>query len=162
LQYWDYKEASTMKIVIPLFGNRISPRFDCAQRFLLCMVKNDEVIERHELPAEGLPALVRVGKLFKLGVDTLICGGIDRISDHQLRRHGIRIYAWVTGEAEDALNCFLSGGLEPGIMVGSGGRRCGRWRFKEEPRGNGHGGRGKGRGYGKGRDRGARRDRGRY
>jgi predicted Fe-Mo cluster-binding NifX family protein len=151
-----------MKIAIPLFGNRISPRFDCAQEFLIGVAVDGVVLERQELPAEGLSALARVGKLLELGVDTLICGGIDRISDQQLRRHGIRIYAWVTGEVEDALTCFLSGKLEPAIMVGSGGRCRGRWRFKGEPRGEGHGGRGKGRGKSKGQGRESRRGRGRY
>lgn len=151
-----------MKIAIPLFGNRISPRFDCAQGFLLGRAVNGMVLERQELPAEGLPTLARVGKLLKLGVDILICGGIDRISDQKLRRHGIKIYAWVTGEVEDTLNCFLRGELEAYIMVGSDGRRCGRWKFKEKPWGNGHGGRGKGRGNSGGQGRGSRRGRSRY
>lgn len=151
-----------MKIAIPLFGSRISPRFDCAQVFFFGKAVNGVVIERQKLPAEGLSTLARVGKLLEWGVDVLICSGIDRISDQQLGRHGIRIYAWVTGEVEDALNCFLSGGLEAGIMVGSGGRRCGRWKFKKAPGGDGQGGRGKERGHGRGRDRGARRGRSRY
>jgi len=151
-----------MKIAISLFGNRISPRFDCAQGFLIGRAVNGVVLERQELPAEGLPALARVRKLLELGIDILICGGIDRFSDQKLRRHGIKIYAWVTGEVEDALNCFLRGELEACIMVGSDGRRCGRWRFKEEPWGDGRGGRGKRRGNNRGQGRESKRGRSRY
>jgi hypothetical protein len=32
--------------------------------------------------------------------------------------------------AEDALDSFLRGELESYAMIGSGGRLCGRWRFK--------------------------------
>ena len=145
-----------MKIAIPLFGTRISPRFDHARRFLLVRVENGEIIEREELPAEDWTPLTRVRKLSELGIDTLICSGIDRVSAQQLSFNGIRIYSWVTGEAEDALRCFLSGGLEQGDMVCSGGHRCGRWRFKGEGvhRGSDQRGRGKGRGQGFGRWRG--------
>lgn len=151
-----------MKIAIPIFGTRVSPRFDYAREFLLSKTANGMVIEREELPAEGLTALTRVRMLLELGVDTLICGGIDRISSQQLSFSGIRIYSWVTGEAEGALNCFLRGELEPGIMLDSNGRRCGRWRFKGEPRPDSHLGRGKGRGKSRGQGKKAGRGRSRY
>ena len=110
-----------MKIAIPLFDTRISPRFDHAQGFLLVEEENGEIIERKELPAVGLTPLTRVKKLSELGIDTLICGGIDRASAQQLSFNGVRIYSWVTGEGEDALRCFLSGG--------AGARRYGRLRW---------------------------------
>ena len=66
-----------MKIAIPLLGKRISPRFDHAQGFLLVEEENGEIIERKELPAVGLTPLTRVKKLSELGIDTLICGGIE-------------------------------------------------------------------------------------
>ena len=148
-----------MKIAIPLFDTRISPRFDHAQGFLLVEEENGEIIERKELPAVGLTPLTRVKKLSELGIDTLICGGIDRASAQQLSFNGVRIYSWVTGEVEDALRCFLSGGLEPGDMVGSGGHRCGRWRFMggEVHSVSGQRGRGKGRGQGAGHRRGRKK-----
>ena len=145
-----------MKIAIPLFGTRISPRFDHTKKFLLVTAENGNIIERQVLLTEGWTSFTRIKRLRELGIDTLICSGIDCFSARQLNFNGIRIYSWVTGEAEDALRCFLRGGLEPGDMVGSGGHRCGRWRFKGEGvhRGSDQRGRGKGRGQGFGRWRG--------
>ena len=40
-----------MKIAIPLFEKRVSPRFDCAQGFLLALAENDKVMKREEFPA---------------------------------------------------------------------------------------------------------------
>ncbi len=148
-----------MKIAIPLFGTRISPRFDNSQGFLLVREESGDIIEQQEISAEDLTPLTRVRKLNELGVDTLICNGIDRASAQQLSFNEIRIYSWVTGEAEDALRCFLEGRLEPGIMIGSDGHQCGRWRLKggDMHRVSGQRGRGKGRGQGAGHRRGRER-----
>jgi len=101
-----------MKIAIPLFDTRISPRFYYTKQFLLVTSENGAVIDRQQLPAEGLTSHTRVKKLIEQGVDTLICDDIDRTSAQHLSSNGIRIYSRVTGEAEDALRCFIQGGLE--------------------------------------------------
>ncbi|HIJ57899.1 MAG TPA: NifB/NifX family molybdenum-iron cluster-binding protein [Deltaproteobacteria bacterium] len=118
-----------VKIAIPLFDQRVSPRFDCAQDFLLASVENGDIVKRRELSASGWNCRERVKKLSELGVDTLICGGIDKLSERMLIAHRVRTYTWVTGMAEDALNSYLRGELESYTMVGSGGRLRGRWRF---------------------------------
>ena len=117
-----------MKIAIPLFGTRISPRFDHTKKFLLVSAENGKIIDRQELLTEGWTSLTRIKRLRELGVDTLICSGIDCFSARQLDFYGVRIYSWVTGEVEDALRCFLEGKLESGTMMGPGGRQCRMWR----------------------------------
>ena len=141
------------KIAIPIFNERVSPRFDCAESFLLIVVENSEVVESEELQASQLSTMERVSRLGDLRVDTLICGGIDEVSARRLVHNGIRIYSWVTGLARDAIDSLLNGDLEPGIMVGSGGHRQGRWRLrgKGPHRGEGHRKQGMGRGRGGGR-----------
>ena len=145
------------KIAIPLFNERVSPRFDCAQSFLLVETEDRRIVESEEVRTGQLSTMERVGKLSDLRVDALICGGIDEVSARRLVHKGIRIYAWITGMARDALSSFLNGDLESGIMVGAGGHRQGRWRLK----GKGpHGGEGPGK-PGVGRGRGGGRGRGR-
>lgn len=119
-----------MKIAIPVFGSRIAPRFDCSRSLLVIAAENGEVISQQELPAAPGTPLGKVRQLTELGVDTLVCGGIDRTSWEQLNLSDVRIYAWITGEAEDAITCLLKGDLESNVMMGPGGNRRGRWKFK--------------------------------
>lgn len=119
-----------MKVAISLFGERVSPRFDYAEKFLIVDIAGDKITHREIVPSGEPFPLTRVSMLCNLGVGTLICGGIDRFSARQFEYHGITIYAWITGEAEDALQGFLKGELQPGSMMGLGGRCKGRWRFK--------------------------------
>ena len=153
-----------MKIAIPLFDSRISPRFDYARRFLLGDVENGAVIKRNMLPTEGLTSLSRIKKLIEIGVDILICGGIDETSAWKLQFHEVKLYAWVTGEAEDALSCFLRGELESGVMIAADGHRCGMWKFKRNgaPWNNDPGGPARVRRQGEGHGRGRRRGRSRF
>jgi predicted Fe-Mo cluster-binding NifX family protein len=130
-----------MKIAIPVFNTRISPRFDCAKKFLVVSLGSDSV-DQQELAADTWSPLERVHKLKEWGVNILICGGIDRFSERLLNCfENLMVYSWVTGEAQDALTCFLKGKMESGLMIGEGGNRSGRWEFKsghQRRRGRGH------------------------
>lgn len=162
-----------MKIAIPMFHTKISPRFDQAQGFLLLEIENASVIARENLKTKDWSVLSKMKYLVDLEVDTLICGGIDRASLQYLNFKGLKIYSWVTGEVEDAVSCFLRNRMKPGIILGVHGTMKGRWQFcrgrnhlcnifqtnfnkgKEEvktmPRGDGTGPRGQGPRSGTGR-----------
>ena len=129
-----------MKIAIALFGSRVSPRFDCAPTFCIAETRDGKILNTEDLSAEKWNVRDRIKKLSELGVETLICGGIDGFCAQQISDHGIGIYSWITGEADDALGCLLRGELKSGFMMGPGGQCCGRWQL-----GQGHGG-GRGRG----------------
>lgn len=118
-----------MKIAIPMFHTKISPRFDQAQGFLLLEIENAGVIARENLNTKDWSVLSKMKYLVALGVDTLICGGIDRASLQYLNARGLNIYSWVTGEAEDAVSCFLSNRMKPGIILGAHGKMDRRWQF---------------------------------
>jgi predicted Fe-Mo cluster-binding NifX family protein len=120
-----------MKIAIPVFQTKISPRFDSTQGFILLQIEKNNVIKRENLPTKDWPASAKIKQLVDLEVDTMICGGIDLESMQQLNFNGIKIYSWITGEIEDAVTRFLNQGLESGIILGPRGRRKGRWRFCE-------------------------------
>lgn len=121
-----------MKIAIPVFHTKISPRFDGSQGFVLLEIEKNSVIVREELLTEGWTPAAKIRQLVRLGIDGLICGGIDRASMQCLSFNGIKVYSWVTGEVEDAVSCFLNNGLESRIMLGAQGTRTGRWRFKAQ------------------------------
>ena len=162
-----------MKIAIPVFHTKISPRFDQTQGFVLLETESDRVVTRQNLSTRGWSVLEKMKQLLALGVDTLICGGIDRTSIQYLSDKGVIVYSWVTGEVNDAVTCFLNDKMEPGIILGSQGQMKGRWQFcqgrnhlshrfhtgwrnankevRTMPRGDGKGPQGKGPRSGKGR-----------
>ena len=120
-----------MKVAIPVFHTKVSPRFDSTQEFVLLQIEKNDVIKRENLPTKNWPSSAKIKQLVDLEIDTLICGGIDLESMQQLSFNGIKIYSWITGEIEDAVTRFLNQGLESGIILGPRGQRKGRWRFCE-------------------------------
>ena len=117
-----------MKIAIPTFGTRVSPRFDCAQEIAIVTVGEGRLSERLELPASDWPPHERIHRLRELGVDTVICGGIDRWTTRALQSAGVTIYGWVAGEVGDALAALLKGDLDEEAAMQGGGRcRCRRF-----------------------------------
>ena len=161
-----------MRVAIPVFQSKISPRFDSTQEFVLLEIEKSKVLKREDLSTKGWPLSAKLQQIVDLSVDTLICGGIDLESMQQLNFSGIKVYSWITGEVDDVVTCYLSRGLESGIILGARGKRKGRWQFcsaqnhlcnmthsrsrpdregvKIMPKGDGAGPRGQGAGGGRG------------
>ena len=118
-----------MRIAIPVFGNRISPRFDFALEFGLFETVGKIIMDRKDISCEGWGDGERVSRLKNLGVDALICGGLPKHLRDALADSGIRVIPWIAGNAGEALALFLEERLDPGMVICSGrgkGRRCGR------------------------------------
>lgn len=118
-----------MKVAIPVFQTKISPRFDQTQGFLVFETENASIITRENLITKGWSVFDKMKQLVDLEIDTLICGGIDRASLQYLSFNEINVYSWVTGEVEDAVICFLDNRMKPGIILGEKGTMKGRWQF---------------------------------
>jgi len=123
-----------MKIAIPLFANRISPRFDFAPTLSLFNIEGEKIVESKEISCEGWNDMERVSRLKELGVQTLICGGLPNYLLSLLNHNGIKVIPWVAGDVNEALTLFLQGRLSSGMALcpgkGSGHRFCrGRRRF---------------------------------
>jgi len=112
-----------MRVAIPIFGARISPRFDFAPSLLLLTLEKGTVKAREEVSLSPWNPWRRVEKLKEFEVQTLICGGIDCHSRQMLEDNRIRVIPWVAGEAEEALHLFLNGNLRPGSTLWPGCRR---------------------------------------
>ncbi len=116
-----------MKLAIPVFRTRISPRFDCAQSVLIVTINNGEIAERKEIAVNQQHTLNRIRDLADYGVQVLICGGIDDATAHKCYVSGIELVPWVTGETETILSYYCKGKLRPGMMLCPGGGK--RYRF---------------------------------
>jgi len=118
-----------MIICIPVFGTRVSPRFDCAKEFLIAHIKGENILSQEKIFVDSLSMNERIICLKDSGVNTLICGGIDNVSSRLISLNNIKIYSWITGEAEDALKSLINGNVSSCSMMARGGRRCGKWKF---------------------------------
>jgi predicted Fe-Mo cluster-binding NifX family protein len=100
-----------MKIGIPTFGDRVSPRFDCAQAVLVVTIEAEQVKKREMLGTSSWTSTERIDRLVELDISAVICGGIDRWSAESLDSAGITVYPGLAGKIEDALTAFLRGEL---------------------------------------------------
>jgi predicted Fe-Mo cluster-binding NifX family protein len=102
-----------IKVAIPLFNNRVSPRFEFAPTLLVVTIENDQVLEKKELNLQSYDLLQRSSLLRKMGLDILICGGIQGFITRSLSLTNVQVIAPVAGEAEAVLQLFLEKNLFP-------------------------------------------------
>ena len=125
-----------MKVAIPLFGSRVSPRFDCGQVLLVAEVADGSVGPPARVPDPAVNSLQRIARLRELGVDTVVCGAITGFVLRHLAANGIQVFPWIFCEASEALDALARGELTTAPAPGAGrGRGRGRGR-----RGMGRGG----------------------
>ena len=118
-----------MKIAIPIFGNRISPRFDFSPEMWIIEVERGEVVRQEKLPTANLNLPQRLEQITSNGVDKVICGGIDGFCQNQLGSRGIDVVQDVIGDAEIVFDLFMRGRLRPGFCCERrGGRGFCAWR----------------------------------
>ena len=107
-------EVVHMKVAIPLFGNRISPRFDFSPEVWIVELKDGETAAEEKLIMADLNLPQRLDRLATEGVNKVICGGIDGYSLVQFGNRGIDVIHNVAGEAEEVLGLFKKGLLRSG------------------------------------------------
>ncbi|HMK49732.1 MAG TPA: NifB/NifX family molybdenum-iron cluster-binding protein [Thermodesulfovibrionales bacterium] len=107
-----------VRVAMPVFENRISPRFDCAPTLVLCDVAGQRVTDRKEIFCEGWSDIERISKLKEMKVDTLICGGLPSHLQGILKNNGVNIIPWVAGNSDEIMKTFLQGKLNPGMVIG--------------------------------------------
>ncbi len=105
-----------MKVAIPVFNSRVSPRFDFAPKILLATVNGKRVVEREQYSLVHLNPIRRNSLLCELGVDVLICGGISIFSQRLIVNKGIDLIPMVQGEVDQVLNLFINGNLDSSII----------------------------------------------
>ena len=119
-----------MKIAIPLFGTRISPRLDCAKKILLIKIeeKDRKVLSVEEKEFQTVEAGENIEFYLSNEIEVVICGAISIEMQAFLVKHEIRVISWVTGEAQKALDLFIEGTLASGTML-CPGMKLRKWRF---------------------------------
>ncbi len=124
------------RIAIPVFGTRVSPRFDFAQRALIIDVRDKKVDSSREVSFDICPIFDRLTFLLQQGVQVLICGGIRRCDYFALANAGITVFPGLVGEVDELMEMFFNGDLPRNESL-----------FMEH---EGEAGRNPGKGYGRG------------
>jgi predicted Fe-Mo cluster-binding NifX family protein len=102
-------EVSIMRIAIPTYGERVSPRIDCAGSFLVVEAEKGTMNDIHEAWAEGSELHCLFDLLVRERIDVVLCGGIGREDRVALETAGIEVNWGWAGDVKDVLKGFVSG-----------------------------------------------------
>ncbi|MCP4600425.1 MAG: hypothetical protein GY847_07825 [Proteobacteria bacterium] len=145
-----------MLVAIPLFGQDVAPRFGFAERFLIAEILFEKLVRENDIALATKGWVSRLGALKDLGVDTVICGGFNRLFLPLAQDLGIDVIAGVSGNARQVLEAFARGETVSNFCFGKHGwlgTRGGKGHNRGKGRRGGRGmGRGGGRGMGRDRD----------
>ncbi len=103
------ERSESVKVAVPTFGNRVSPRFDCAPVIAILEIERGEIAHRETVSTSAWGSDKRIKMLIERGVNAVVCGGVDRVSTQLLVDAGVAVCAGVSGESEQALRTFLKG-----------------------------------------------------
>ena len=88
-----------MKMIIPLFKDRISPHFSTAPEALLVQTEDTGSISTWKIDLTLLSLPERKARILALGIDVICCGGIDRVTRFWFEKKGIRVEENCMGNA---------------------------------------------------------------
>ena len=148
------KGSNYMKIAVTYENGQIFQHFGHTEQFKVYTVEDNAVKESHILSSNGAGHGALATLLQEENVDTLICGGIGAGAKTALAKAKIAVYGGVQGEADAAVNDFISGKLayDPAVHCdhhdhseghGCGNHGCGghgHGHMHQHGKGYGHGG----------------------
>ena len=114
-----------MKVAIPLYGNRVSPRFGYTRDFLIAELEGKKEIDRKILTMDIDHPGRMADRLAKEGVTLILSGGMNPYFQEQFRFRNIAVIWGLIGEAEDVLAMYMDGQVFSGMgpCPGKGRRR---------------------------------------
>ncbi|MBW2301742.1 MAG: hypothetical protein JRF46_15895 [Deltaproteobacteria bacterium] len=84
-------EIQRIKLAIPLFKDRVAPHFGASSRILLVMAEGQTVQQEATWELKGETAVEIARRLIDLGVQGIICGGIQRFLKEWLVKKGVAV-----------------------------------------------------------------------
>ena len=98
-----------MKVAISRSGELISPAFEHSGSLSVFTIRDGKIIAQTDFSLHSPHVLDRIRLLGDEEVDTLICGGIQRVLEEMVRSRGIHTISWVCGPVVDILKLFMRG-----------------------------------------------------
>lgn len=100
-----------MKIAVTYENGQVFQHFGHTQQFKFYQVEDGRVLSAQIVDTNGSGHGALAGFLREQGVDTLLCGGIGGGAKTALAQAGIRLFGGVSGNADQAVEEFLTGKL---------------------------------------------------
>lgn len=100
-----------MKIAVTYENGQIYQHFGHTEQFKLYAIEENKLISAEIIDTNGSGHGALAGLLSSLGVDVLICGGIGGGAQMALAQAGIKLFGGVQGDADKAVESFISGKL---------------------------------------------------
>ena len=100
-----------MKIAVTYENGNVFQHFGHTAQFKVYTVESGKVVSAQVVDTNGSGHGALAGFLEDLGVSALICGGIGGGARFALQDADIEIYGGVAGDADEAVEAFLSGVL---------------------------------------------------
>ena len=101
-----------MRIAVTYENGEIFQHFGRTEQFKVYDVENGQIVSSEVVGTNGKGYGALAGVLGALGADVLICGGIGGGAQMALAAAGIRLYAGVSGSADQAAEALAAGTLE--------------------------------------------------
>jgi len=102
-----WQEKLQMKIAVPLFKERVAPYFGASSKFFLVETHADTISQEAAWDVGGESPMEIARRLVDLGVEKLICGGIQTCYKDWLTRRGVRVVDNQKGLARDLIQNLL-------------------------------------------------------
>jgi predicted Fe-Mo cluster-binding NifX family protein len=80
-----------MKIAVPLFRNRVSPYFGASSKFLVVETEGKSIRQVSKLDIVDETPMAISTHLIRLGVEKIICGGIQSFYKDWLIKKGVNV-----------------------------------------------------------------------
>lgn len=125
-----------MNIAIPVYGNRVMPRFGCTREIMVVTVEGGRIVSKKRLKMTSETLISLPAVLASERVSVMICGGIHPHFQQAFHEHGIRFVWGVIGEWQKVLQAYLNGTLQsdPTLCLHHGHRNGSRFRRGQQRR----------------------------
>lgn len=101
-----------MNIAVTYDNGSVFQHFGHTEEFKVYTVEDGKVVSSQIVSSDGQGHGALAGLLSTKGIDALICGGIGGGAISALSDYGIKVYAGVSGSADEAVSQLLAGTLK--------------------------------------------------
>jgi predicted Fe-Mo cluster-binding NifX family protein len=106
------------KVLICLYGNEVSPRFDLTREVLIAVIESDSAIRGEKevvLPQASVDMLCHM--ILTEGIQVVICGGIEEEYYQYLKWKNVKVLDSVIGDCKTVLQRLAHGRLKSGDIL---------------------------------------------